>query len=100
MTYYDEKLKTLQENIACFRRLSAKLNELRNQRVVLLARVRELKKIKIDEQADVDRLEGRSLTSFFYNVIGKMDERLDKERQEAYAARVKYEAARENITKH
>jgi len=41
----------------------------------------------------VDRLEGRSLASFFYNVIGKMDERLNKEREEAYAARVKYDAA-------
>lgn len=41
----------------------------------------------------MDRLEGRSLAAFFYNVIGKMDEQLDKERQEAYAARVKYDAA-------
>ena len=97
MTYYDEKLKALQENIARFRRLSAKLNELRNQRVVILARVRELEKIKLDEQADVDRLEKRSLTSFFYNVIGKIDERLDKEKQEAYAARVKYETAIKEI---
>ena len=46
-----------------------------------------------EEQADVDRLEGRSLAAFFYNVVGKMDEKLTKERQEAYAARVKYDAA-------
>lgn len=38
-------------------------------------------------------MKGRSLASFFYNMIGKMDEQLNKERQEAYAARVKYEAA-------
>ena len=41
----------------------------------------------------MDRLEGRSLASFFYNVIGKMDERLNQEREEAYAARVKYDTA-------
>ena len=46
-----------------------------------------------EEQADVDRLEGRSLTAFFYNVVGKMDEKLTQERQEAYAARVRYDAA-------
>ncbi|WP_243142140.1 hypothetical protein [Flintibacter sp. KGMB00164] len=40
----------------------------------------------------MDRLEGRSLSAFFYNVIGKMDDKLTQERQEAYAAQVKYDA--------
>lgn len=93
MTYYDEKLKALQEKISRSRQLTSMLNELRSQRDTIAARVRELEAIKMDEQADVDRLEGRSLASFFYNVIGKMDERLNKEREEAYAARVKYDAA-------
>ena len=93
MTYYDEKLKALQEKISRSRQLTSMLNELRIQRDTIAARVRELETIKMDEQADVDRLEGRSLASFFYNVIGKMDERLNKEREEAYAARVKYDAA-------
>ena len=93
MTYYDEKLKALQEKISRSRQLSSMLKELRGQRDTIAARVQELEAIKVDEQADVDRLEGRSLASFFYNVIGKMDERLNKEREEAYAARVKYDAA-------
>ena len=93
MTYYDEKLKALQEKISRSRQLSSMLKELRGQRDTIAARVRELEAIKVDEQADVDRLEGRSLASFFYNVIGKMDERLNKKREEAYAARVKYDAA-------
>ena len=93
MTNYDEKLKALQEKISRSRQLTSMLKELRGQRDTIAARVRELEAIKVDEQADVDRLEGRSLASFFYNVIGKMDERLNKEREEAYAARVKYDAA-------
>lgn len=93
MTYYDEKLKALQEKISRSRQLTSMLKELRSQRDTISAHVRELEAIKMDEQADVDRLEGRSLASFFYNVIGKMDERLNKEREEAYAARVKYDAA-------
>ena len=93
MTYYDEKLKALQEKISRSRQLTSMLKELRGQRDTIAARVRELEAIKVDEQADVDRLEGRSLASFFYNVIGKMDERLNQEREEAYAARVKYDAA-------
>ena len=93
MAYYDEQLKTLQEKIARSKQLSSMIKELRSQRDTLSARVRELEAIKLDEQSDVERLEGRSLASFFYNVIGKMDEQLNKERQEAYAARVKYDAA-------
>lgn len=93
MTYYDEKLQQLQEQMARSKQLEAMIKELRNQRDSLAAQVRELESIKLEEQADVDRLEGRSLAAFFYNVIGKMDEQLDKERQEAYAARVKYDAA-------
>ena len=92
MTLYDEKLTALQEKISRARQLSSMLKELHSQRDSLASRVRELEAIKMDEQADVDRLEGRSLASFFYNVIGKMDEQLNKERQEAYAARVKYDA--------
>ncbi len=67
--------------------------ELRGQRGELSARVRELEAVKLNEQADVEKLEGRSLASFFYHLAGKMDERLDKERREAYAAAVKYDAA-------
>ena len=81
MTYYDEKLKALQEKISRSRQLTSMLKELRGQRDTIAARVRELEAIKMDEQADVDRLEGRSLASFFYNVIGKMDERLNNKKK-------------------
>lgn len=93
MNYYDDKLRSLQEKTARYRHLRAIMPELYSQRQQLEAEVRELDGIKRFEQADVDRLEGRSLAAFFYNVIGKMDEKLDAERREAYAARVKYDAA-------
>lgn len=93
MTYYDEQLKQLHGQVVRMHQLQAMTEELRTQRTALSAQVRELEAIKLEEQADVERLEGGSLASFFYNVIGKMDERLNKEREEAYAARVKYDAA-------
>ena len=80
MKFYDEQLQKLQEQIARKRQLEAQISELRTQRSTLSARVRELEAIKMQEQADVDKLEGRSLAAFFYNVIGKMDEQLNKER--------------------
>lgn len=90
---YDEQLKELRQKVSRKKHLEKMLQELSAQRAPLARKVEELEAAKISEQSDVDRLEGRSLASFFYNVIGKMDEQLDKERQEAYAAAVKYDAA-------
>ena len=92
MSVYDEELRALREQMERKRQLEAMLKDLRTQRQELTARVSELEKVKLEEQADVDRLEGHSLAAFFYGVIGKMDEKLTQERQEAYAARVKYDA--------
>ena len=86
-------LKTLQQQVSEKKRLEAKLQELYTQQETLEAQTGELERAKLNEQADVDRLEGRSLAAFFYNVVGKLDQKLDKERQEAYAAQVKYDAA-------
>ena len=61
MTFYDERLQRLQEQIARKRQLEAMVAELRSQRETLNARVRELNGIRLSEQADVDKLEGRSL---------------------------------------
>ena len=93
MTYYDRQLQKLQDQCARKKHLEAVVRELRNQRFALAASVRELEGIMLEEQADVERLEGRSLAAFFYHVIGKMDQQMDKERQQAYAAKVKYDAA-------
>lgn len=86
------ELKALQQQTAEKNRLECMLRELYAQRELLQKRTEELEQIKLEEQADVDRLEGRSLSAFFYNVVGKLDQKLDKERQEAYAAQVKYDA--------
>ena len=82
MNGYDQQLKELLAQCARKRKLDT-----------YAARAEELKEAMREEQADVDRLEGRSLAAFFYNVVGKIDEKLTQERQEAYAARVRYDAA-------
>lgn len=45
------------------------------------------------EQEDVDRMESGGITSFFYSVIGRQEEKLEKERQEARDAQIKYQDA-------
>ena len=94
----DSTLKELWQQVAEKKSCEAKQKELTAQRDTLADRLKMLEKSKLAEQADVDRLEGHSLAAFFYQVIGKMDEKLDKERQEAYAARVKYDAALHDLS--
>lgn len=93
MNAYDERLRKMQQSMTRKEHLKSIMNSLTIQRCDLEEQVSELEQIKIKEQSDVDKLEGGSLFSFFYHVIGKKDERLTKEREEAYAAAVKYDAA-------
>lgn len=98
MSVYDEKLRRLQQQAERKRRLEAMLRELRQQRDELERKAAQLERIKLDEQADVDRLEGGGLAAMFYSLLGKSEEKLTKERREAAAATVKYEAAARELS--
>ncbi|TWU49229.1 hypothetical protein [Rubripirellula reticaptiva] len=50
-----------------------------------------LKNILAKEQADVDALEGLSLTALFHAVLGSKEQKLQKERQELVAAKLKHD---------
>ncbi len=77
--------------------LEAKLNELLLQRKEYEQEVTSLRAVFRSEQWDVEKLEGRSLANYFFQVIGKLDEKLSQERQEAYAAKVKLDAAEQEL---
>lgn len=98
MNIYDQSLQELQQKVALKKQLEAKLSDLRDQRKTFDRKVIELRVAYNAEQEDVQKLEGRSLANYFYNVIGKLDEKLDKERKEAYAARVKLDAAERELS--
>ena len=93
MYQYTDELKSAAEQIARQKHLKSVGRNLVAQKEELSARVAELKAQKDREQADVDKLEGRTLTAFFASIIGKKDEKLQKERTEAYAAAARYESA-------
>ena len=97
MNYYDSELQRLQSEIMEKQRTDAKLSDLFLQQSDLEKRTDELKKVMRKEQDDVDRLNARSLTAFFYRATGKMGEKLTKEEAEAYAAAVKYDAAKNEL---
>lgn len=58
----------------------------------LQAQLRMLEKSLTKEERDVERFEGTSLTRLLLSAMGKAEERLDKERQEALEARLRVEA--------
>lgn len=96
MTEYRD-LQQLQQEVAQKAGLEAKLSELQAQRREYDRQVISLRVAFREEQEDVERLEGRSLANYFFQVIGKMDDKLDQERQEAYAAKVKLDVAEREL---
>ena len=86
-----DDLSLLQAQLTYKKRLEAMLTELQAQEAPLQKKTEELEQIMLRERKDVDRLEGHSLTALFYQMAGKMDEKLDLERREYYAARAKYD---------
>lgn len=49
------------------------------------------------EKRDVEKLEHLSLTNLFSTILGSKEDKLDKERQEYLAAKLKYEASQKSI---
>ena len=93
MKHYDEKLQQLRQDISRNKQLAAALEPLRERKIILEKRMRNLKWDMETEQADVDRLEHTSLTVFFLRLSGKWEEKQSIEQAEAQAARIKYDAA-------
>ena len=98
MTHFDEELRALQQQAARKPQLETKLNALLARQTELERKVNDLDYLAYKEQSDVDKLEGRSLAALFYALIGQKGEKLDKEKAEAYAARMRYEASTRELT--
>ncbi len=86
------ELTMLAEQMARQQKIESMLESLREEERSLSERERRLFESLKKEQADVERLEKSSVTSVLYSMLGKKEERLDKEQQEAYAAKLKYDA--------
>ncbi len=92
-TVIDNKLIKLQNDMARKKRIEELLNELNIQKEELEKNVLDLDRIRVKEQNDVEKIEGLSLQSLVYSVMGKKEAKLSKERKEAYAAVAKFDLA-------
>ena len=97
MTYFDERLKELHSQKAQKKRLEAMKAELLKQEDEVAKKTAELEKIKQKEQLDVDKLEGKTIKALFFTLAGTKEEKLSQERQEAYVAAMKYDAAKRDL---
>lgn len=86
------EIKELQGNPGTRRSLEAELECLHQTANELHARIRQEQLHLEYEQADVQELETPSVKTFFYTVLGKKEERLQKEQDEAEEAKRQYEA--------
>lgn len=91
-------LQELQQKLARKRKIDSMLADLRSQTAALEEEVASLQESYDAEQADVDRLtEGASFSSLLFSLLGKLEERLEKEQAEACAAAMKLETARRQL---
>lgn len=91
MKNFDIELNALREKLARKSKIESMLTSLRAQITELKAEEERLARIRCEEQTDVDRLEKISLASLFYIAISKKEEKLEKEKAEAYAAALKHD---------
>lgn len=89
----NQQMEEAQQGIYRLQRINSKLKELQDQKNSLENKVSELDVILKKENLDVTKLENKSLTNLFYSMLGKIDEKIDQEKKEALAAKLKHEQA-------
>ncbi|NLK26757.1 MAG: hypothetical protein GX306_00205 [Clostridiales bacterium] len=77
------------QGIYRLQKIEAMLSVLRKEETELENKIAELRVILSKEDLDVTKLENKSLAFIFYSVLGNIDEKIQKEKQEALAAKLK-----------
>lgn len=93
----DQAIEALTAAQARRKQLDAQIEELHRQRGERQAKVDETTQSFRKEQDDVDKLEKGGVHAFLLTLIGHKEERLDKERREALAAKLQYDQARSDL---
>lgn len=93
----DQAIEALTAAQARRKQLDAQIEELHRQQGERQAKVDETAQSFRKEQDDVDKLEKGGVHAFLLTLIGHKEERLDKERREALAAKLQYDQARSDL---
>ncbi len=97
MKQFDERLQELQGKLSRRSQLQAQMESLGVQLEEQKVKVKQLQEAANSEQYDVTELESLSFASIWAKIAGNLEEKLDKEKKEAFAAAAKYESARREL---
>lgn len=97
MNRIDDKLRELKANmkererlLGLFKKVEEQIREAEKRKSELYERLKK-------ENLDVEKLEGLSLSNIIYTISGRKLEKMEKEKQEAIAAKLKYDVACEEL---
>lgn len=93
----NERLNQAKEGMVRLNKIEAMLEDIESDLGLLELKKKSLLKEKEKEENDYETLEQSTLKKRFYRVLGDLDQRLEKERQEALSASLKYEQCLRDI---
>lgn len=86
-------LEALHQQLGRLNDLQQQLKTVNRNIGTMESKLPELEQSVRDEQSDVDRMESGGISSFVYSILGRQEEKLEKERREARQAHEQYQAA-------
>lgn len=90
---FDKELQEIKEQVKYKRKWEDQLGRLEDEAEQQEVKLNMLKSMRNKEQRDVDRMESFSVPAIMYSLIGRKLEKIDKEKQEAITAELKYQEA-------
>lgn len=92
MKRFNQELETIQSQIRQKAKIASALKTLKGQLDSLQKEESHLREIRIQEEKDVERVSGGTLSAFIQYILGNQQQRIDQEEAEAYAAAVKHDS--------
>lgn len=93
MDDFNERLAIVKSELRQKNKLESMLRSAQASFALARRKRDKLKKLLAKEQSDVDAMEGLSITGLFRAMLGDKEQRLQKERQELVAAKLKHDQA-------
>jgi hypothetical protein len=93
----NKQMMEVKEKLRAKQRLESLLSKAKKNWAKEKARLKKFEKDLKKEGSDVEKLEGESLTGMFYQMLGTKEKKLNKERQELLAAKLKYDKSARSV---
>lgn len=93
----NDKLLEIKTKMKEKERLNKTLDHANEEKKTLRAKKDRLSKLLEKEKSDVEKLESMSISNFIYTISGRRLEKLEKEKREVVAVKLKYETVKEEL---